>query len=351
MAVRKKSKVAPKVKNVPSKAPVKSSGAWYENKKYVGSLIAGVLVMLVLMTFLHTLVFRDSVSSDFSVKFVKRITAMDSGSGPFQPGGIAFFGEDKLAVSDTVTKRILVFDKAEGKFLRFLGEEISNEERDEIRQNKKAPPENAFVGLGGLCSVDDNFVYAIDDQPCILKGYGENFKPADPVSLRDLGCYGPRSVNYTGKNFLVSDTGGHRILSVNRDSKVELSMGKHGDGNGELNNPVDVAVDSKGNYVVADFDNKRVQIFNAKGKNVKTIKLGSRPSGVALFSDGRILVLSQEGNFVRVYKDNGKMIGTMREVKNEVAFTSFMSARVDKDGTIYLVGSDTIVAVKEDNGK
>jgi hypothetical protein len=227
------------------------------------------------MTFLHTLVFRDSVSSDFSVKFVKRITAMDSGSGPFQPGGIAFFGEDKLAVSDTVTKRILVFDKAEGKFLRFLGEEISNEERDEIRQNKKAPPENAFVGLGGLCSVDDNFVYAIDDQTCILKGYGENFKPADPVSLRDLGCYGPRSVNYTGKNFLVSipgDTGSCR----HRDSKLSCPWEAWRRERG-VEQPGGCRVDSKGNYVVATSTTSAFRSSTRRARR-EDHQVGSRPS-------------------------------------------------------------------------
>jgi DNA-binding beta-propeller fold protein YncE len=312
----------------------------------MGWIIGGAALYVVMLVLGNLMFFRDSVPSDFKVHLVKKITGMDSGSGPFSPAGIALMGSDKIAVSDSNSKRILVFNK-DGKFLRFLGVEVSKEDRDLIRLNKKAEPEDAFVEIGGLCSVDGENVYAIDNQTCLVRGYGSDFKKLEPVNLKLLGCYGPHSVNYDGKNFLVSDTGSHRVLGVNRDAQVQMTLGgKHGDGNGEMNNPVDTVADGKGNFYVADFDNNRVQVFNEKGKFEKAIKVGARPSGLALFPDGKLIVASTEGGFVKVFKDNGKLVGSLKEDKNDVTFTSFSSVRVGSDETIYLTGPDTIVMVK-----
>jgi len=347
MSVRKKASVSAKRKASASKS-VKSSrvskNPWY--RKYMGWIIGGGVLYVLCLILGNLIFFKDNVSADFQVRLVTKITAMDSGSGPFAPGGVALLGNDQIAVSDTTTKRILLFGK-DGKFLRFVGKEISKEDRDLIHQNKKSLPEEAFLGIGGLCVVDGENIYAIDDQSNIVRGFGPTFKPLEPVDFRLLGCYGPRSVNYDGKNFLISDTGSHRVLGLNRDGQIQLTLGgKHGDANGEMNNPVDVVYDGKGRYIVADMDNSRFQIFNDKGKFEKSVKLGARPSAVAVFPDGKILVSSPEGNFVKVFKENGKFIGSLKEVKGDASFTAIINARVGPDGLIYLTSNDTVYVVK-----
>jgi DNA-binding beta-propeller fold protein YncE len=344
MAVRKKSSVGKSKKVAPkaSKGAVSSAQPWY--KKYMGWIIGGGIAYVVALVLFNLAFFRENIPAEYQVKLVKKITAMDSGSGSFTPGGIALWGEDKIAVSDTNSKRILIFNK-EGKFLRFLGTALSNEEREAIRKGEKQIPEDAFQGLGGIC-VDETSIYGLDDQRNIVRGYGPNFRLSDSVNLRELSCYGPRSANYDGKNFLIADTGTHRVLVINRDAQVQFSFGKHGDGSGEMNNPVDVVADSKGRYLVADFDNLRAGIYDSKGKFQKNVKLGSRPTGVAVLKDGLMVATSPEGNCVKVFRDNGKLVGNMKEEKNDVTFTAFSNVRVDKDGLIYLAGVDTIVVVK-----
>jgi len=348
MAVRKKASVTKKKSKVAVSKSTKPAVAvtlpWY--KKYLGWMIGGGVLYVVLLVLVNLIFISDNNPADFQVHVIKKITAMDSGSGPFNPGGIALLGTDKIAVSDVNSKRILLFNK-DGKFLRFLSKEMSKEDRELVRNNKKAEPDDVFVDIGGLCAVDGDSVYAIDNQSNLLKGYNRDFKKLEPVSLKTLGCFGPHSVNYDGKNFLVSDTGSHRILVVNHDGQVQLTIsGKQGTGNGQLNNPVDVVYNGKGLYYVADFDNSRIQVFDDKGKFEKIIKLGARPAGVALFSDGKILATSTEGGFVKVFKENGKLVGALKEDKNDVNFSSFSSARIGPDDTIYLAGPDTVVMVK-----
>ena len=43
-------------------------------------------------------------------------------------------------------------------------------------------------------------------------------------------------------------------------------LGKKGKGDGQFNYPSGVTLDSKGNIIVADTNNHRIQIFNAQGQ-------------------------------------------------------------------------------------
>ena len=62
---------------------------------------------------------------------------------------------------------------------------------------------------------------------------------------------------------------------------------------GGLNKPYGVAVDEKGQVVVAEFDGDRVSIFSASGEKIRTFEVWgqfTRPRGVAIDYDGNLLV-------------------------------------------------------------
>ena len=44
-----------------------------------------------------------------------------------------------------------------------------------------------------------------------------------------------------------------------------MSFGSHGKGNGQFDNPIEMAIDSGDNVYVVDNDNNRVQVFDNNG--------------------------------------------------------------------------------------
>ena len=63
----------------------------------------------------------------------------------------------------------------------------------------------------------------------------------------------------SGGNLLVTDTGGNRIVKLFTSGAELAHWGGWGDGAGEFEMPLGIAVDAQGNIVVADHDNDRIQ--------------------------------------------------------------------------------------------
>ncbi|MEO6458709.1 MAG: flippase activity-associated protein Agl23, partial [Chloroflexia bacterium] len=139
------------------------------------------------------------------------------------PGGIAVDPAGNIYVADTWNHRIQKFDK-DGKFLGKWGD---------------------FISLGDAASAND---------------------PA-----RDSKFFGPRGVAVgPDGNVYVTDTGNKRVQIFDANGKflrkidsgmsaTKLSPNYAFTQQGELNEPVGVAVDSAGNVYVADTNNKRIQ--------------------------------------------------------------------------------------------
>ena len=72
------------------------------------------------------------------------------------------------------------------------------------------------------------------------------------------------------------------MVQFTADGKfVRIIGGKKGSAPGELQIPHGVAIDSQGRIIVADSDNKRLSIFDKEGKFLKVIAAPSRGGLVA----------------------------------------------------------------------
>ncbi|XP_019620296.1 PREDICTED: tripartite motif-containing protein 2-like [Branchiostoma belcheri] len=94
-----------------------------------------------------------------------------------------------------------------------------------------------------------------------------------------------------------------------------LTIGQKGNGVGELNGPIGVAVDKEGNIAVVERYNKRVQVFDGhKGHSLSTFAIdGENPFGIDVDSGGRILVTSWgEDHGLRRYSKEGKLLDTFK---------------------------------------
>lgn len=83
----------------------------------------------------------------------------------------------------------------------------------------------------------------------------------------------------------------------------------------ELNKPVNIAVDAKGNLYVTDAFNFTLKIFDNNGKLVRTIgSVGdtpgsfARPKGVALDSDGNIYIIDANFDNFQIFNQAGQLL-------------------------------------------
>ncbi len=82
-------------------------------------------------------------------------------------------------------------------------------------------------------------------------------------------------------NVVVADCGNHRLQVVRlSDGAFPRSAGSAGSGAGRFNGPFSVAFDSAGNIIVADHGNHRVQVLRySDGSHLRTIGSKGRGNG------------------------------------------------------------------------
>jgi DNA-binding beta-propeller fold protein YncE len=130
------------------------------------------------------------------------------------------------------------------------------------------------------------------------------------------------TVNHEGE-VVIADSGNDRI-QVTAGSPPDLThlpgtfkriIGKSGSGDGELRNPLAVAVDSHDNIYVVDTDNNRIQKFSPDGKFLaKWGQLGreagefNQPSGIAIDADDRVYVSDTDNYRVQKFDAAGKFL-------------------------------------------
>ncbi len=94
------------------------------------------------------------------------------------------------------------------------------------------------------------------------------------------------------------------VVAVNvTTGAVVLTIGKgKGNGIGQLNNPLDVALDGYGNLLVADVGNKRIAVFNASnGTPITSFHTAFPPYSVFVDKNWNVIVGCHNGLFVWSY--------------------------------------------------
>ncbi|XP_066305418.1 tripartite motif-containing protein 2-like [Branchiostoma lanceolatum] len=108
-------------------------------------------------------------------------------------------------------------------------------------------------------------------------------------------------------------------VRVQRSHDPVLTIGREGHGEGELDRPIDVAVDMDGNIAVLEHRNSWVQIFDAKtGQSLRCFPVdGVNQYGIGIDSNGQFVVTSGNSFFgdtpaIRVYSQKGKLTKTLK---------------------------------------
>lgn len=223
-----------------------------------------------------------------------------SGERLIKPYGVAVGSDGRIFVTDTVARRVFVFDP-EAKTVTFVGESGTG---------KVAKPVGVAVDAAGTVFVADAtlnrvFGYATDGRLAIAIGReGELENPSGLAIDRE------RQLLY------VADAKKHQVFCYSStDGSVVRTIGRRGVEPGEFNFPTNLSVDRQGRLYVADTLNFRVQVFDASGALLKTIgEQGNGPGrlnrakGVGVDSEGHIYVADTSFNNFQIFDADGNIL-------------------------------------------
>jgi sugar lactone lactonase YvrE len=154
-------------------------------------------------------------------------------------------------------------------------------------------PPSGWTDPADLSVSPDGRLHVLDAGGFIAVYHGGS-RPARTLDLRPLGVYNPRGLAVGAREILLADTGGGRVLVLDREGRLERSIGRPGAGAGELSDPADVARDAAGGVVVVDAGNGRILRFRRDGHVEGWPRAGRRPGMTAerldVASDGAVWV-------------------------------------------------------------
>ncbi|XP_019859672.1 PREDICTED: E3 ubiquitin-protein ligase TRIM71-like [Amphimedon queenslandica] len=164
----------------------------------------------------------------------------------------------------------------------------------------------------------------------------------DGTAVRKIGSKGdvngqfdwPWGLLLVGDRLYVSDNYLHRVQYFSATTGQYIGQfGSKGNGNGQFYHPRGMSTDGKGNILIADFNNKRVQVFKEDGTFVQVIQCDDGATDVAVDNEGKIHVIIRDQNHVQVFSPDGK---THLDTYNNPAgnFTYSRGIAIDDEGYI-----------------
>ena len=255
-------------------------------------------------------------------------------SGIKSPRHIAFAMTGEIVVCEKHENSMKVFNSSYG-LLRTFG---------------NTGPEESTVNMPlGVAISADNTVFVASPH-CVKKFTleGQFIASVGSQGSGPLQFDGPWAIAYncTNNRLYVCDTLNHRITILNHDLTLHGSFGSKGCGADHLDKPEGISVDSKGKVLIADYNNNRVQVFDANGHHLSSITHttpGERlqgPVSVAVGPDDWVYVVEPGLNRVSVFDENHKYIKSFgKEGDKDGEFNYSYAIAVNDDGCVYV--SDT----------
>lgn len=253
-----------------------------------------------------------------------------------KPWGAASDGNGRFYVTDSQVAGVYVFDLNLKVMKPFVNEEGLF----------KVPIGVALDASGNVYISDSNkhrvFAFTQDGKP--LFAIGEDGKLEGPTGL---------AVDDERKRLYIVNSRKNNIAVYDLSGEFLFTFSGPGQRSGFLNFPVDLDIDSKGNIVVSDSINGRVQVFAPDGKFVK--KFGQRGDGPSDFQlikgiavdkkTDNIYIVDGRGDRFAIFSKDGEALlaigraASARKTSAPGGFSLPQDISIDKNGAVYVVDS------------
>lgn len=251
---------------------------------FIGVLLAGEVIFFMKG--------QINIPRDYPVQLTGSFKGDDQACGPFAPWDIEA-GANWIALTDQPRERILIFDR-QGHFERQI--------------DSKAAGKPPFKEISCLATDGQNTIYVMDTWNALIRYFNvASGKPTGVLNLGPQSTFGPRGVAWDAGNFIVADTGTHRILKVSPSDQL-LGNWNGAGGKEKLLNPIAAAVDAQGRIYVAHQNG--LKVLDAQGKCVRDDE--SLPvNDVALDAEGNAYAALRDSGIVKVFDPKGEYVGTL----------------------------------------
>ena len=191
------------------------------------------------------------------------------------------------------------------------------------------------------------YVVAVHTNGEVFASSGEGFVQVfseDGTPVRRIGSKGngngefqcPFGLLLVGDRLYVSDTGLHRVQYFSATTGQYIGQfGCNGKENGQFSTPRGMSTDGKGNILVADYSNNRVQVFKEDGTFVQVIQCDGNPTDVAVDNEGKIHVTIRNQHHVQIFSPDGKT--HLNPYSNPAgSFQNPQGIAIDDEGYIFI---------------
>ena len=174
-------------------------------------------------------------------------------------------------------------------------------------------------------------------------------EPERTIDLKPLAPYGPNGLGVDQRgNLYVADTGRDRVLVFDTSGRLVNTIGDSGRDLGKLRQPMGVAIAPDGSLLVADWENGRVERWNAQMEPASAWPLPSPALGVAVDPAGRVYVPDGDQRLVRAYSGDGQFLFQLggSDAATRLPVESPVQVAVSPDGaTLWVLGTDGLSTV------
>lgn len=259
----------------------------------------------------------------FTMQGIKNDIIGQRGIGPTQfnyPTGIQIDGKGQLWVADSGNNRIV-----------------------RIRKNF----ENLVIGWDSITieplglAQSDGMVYVADNNSNLVNVYEmATGKFVNSIGLSGTSATGlqkPVDCDFLPRgDLVVSDSGNSRIQVYSKNGEHLVSFGSKGTSSGQLNSPGGLACTKSGKIIIADTGNKRVSIFSQGGTWEFDIKENvEQPVDCAEDSLGRIWVADAGSGTIQIYDKNGNYLKNLETT----GLGKPSAIAIDRFGRVFVIDS------------
>ena len=221
--------------------------------------------------------------------------------GPFW---VTFLPDERVAVSDTALRQVLILD-------------LKNVKIDNLKDEDGNP--YPFSLPMGVASSGSGEIFVVDSLSGSLLRFGADSKLIEAYGgLPLLGHPVGIAINVHAKKVYVTDVVEHNIAVFDLRGNLLFKIGERGSLAGQFNFPTDVDLDEAGNIYVLDTLNFRVQVFDKSGRFVREFgEQGTEPGsfrlpkGLAVSPHGQVYVSDVLSHKVVVFDYQGRYLLTL----------------------------------------